>query len=518
MSSTTNLQSLLPNTFRPVYTWNASTQSYSISFNLSNIDTISTGSLSASRLIIGDSNLNVYVGNNSGNASSNALNTITYYNTGIGVSAGAGISNVSNSVFVGYLAGSSGRFVYNSFIGGANAGLNLSNISNCVMIGSSNSSNLSNISNTVSVGTGGAGGSWGVYLGTNSGLSMTNSSNIVIGSSSGLAITGSNNLLIGNSLCPTLSNAITGASVSSNIVTVTTTGLTNAVLPGQVVRISGLTPSGFNGVTTILSVGSGTFTYSNTTIGPITGTSGTVTSGIPSFSFGDPNALTTCNVLPSISNKLFIGSGSNILIGGDFSTGLVTIGTTNTTGNTNYTPFNTQTGVGNLLALDVGNYVRIQKGLSIGRDPGEFSLDVNGQMRVSDGYGQLVLSNNYNSVLNASVVEMRPVSGGTLTLAASGYTSKQTTTAAFGNGSTSNIFTLPSPGMVTVNVRNATGVMYSAPFLVSNATTGTFTFALTPLSNAALTYSVSVINGGVTISNASGGSVVFTYNVMFYPC
>jgi hypothetical protein len=165
----------------------------------------------------------------------------------------------------------------------------------------------------------------------------------------------------------------------------------------------------------------------------------------------------------------------------------------------------------------VGNYTRIQKGLSIGRDPGEFALDVSGQMRVSDGYGQLVLSNNYNSVLNASVVEMRPVSGGTLTLAASGYTSKQASTAALANGSTSNIFTVPSTGMATVTVRNASSIMFSGQFLVSNATGGTV-FPSTTISNSALTYDLRVTNGNVILSNTSAGTVVFTYNVMFYPC
>jgi hypothetical protein len=53
---------------------------------------------------------------------------------------------------------------------------------------------------------------------------------------------------------------------------------------------------------------------------------------------------------------------------------------------------------------------------------------------------------------------------------------------------------------------------------VSNATTGTFTSASTPLSNAALTYAVNISNGGVILSNTSAGSVTFTYNVMFYPC
>lgn len=242
----------------------------------------------------------------------------------------------------------------------------------------------------------------------------------------------------------------------------------------------------------------------------------------PSYSVGG----VTIPIPSTISNKLFIGSGSNILIAGDFVSGCVSIGTTNTTPNSLNAPYyNPILPTGAQIQLDVAKYVRIGYGLGIGVDPGNYAMDVNGQFHVADGTGGdlLFAPPVYNSSNGALTLKSTAV-GGTMSLnvvgqtQSSGYCTFQGTTGAFGNGTISNVATLTTTGMVNVTVRNATGVMYSAPFLVSNATTGTFTFASTPLSNAALTYSVSVINGGVTISNATAGSVTFTYNVMVYPC
>jgi hypothetical protein len=522
MSSTTNVQSYLPYAFRPVYTWNSATGVFSTTFNLSNIDSISVNTATIGLMNVGDSNLNVYVGNTAGNIPSNATSAITYYNTALGNAAGAGISNTSNSVFIGYLAGNAGNSIYNSLAIGGSAGSNASNVTNCVWVGTSNSVGLSNVSNTVSIGGSSGGGSGGVFLGASTGVSASGASNIVMGASSGGRLTGSNNVFIGHSLSPTISNTIT-ATVLSNIVTCTTPTATGLVA-GQAVLIAGLVPSGFNGTTTILTVPtSNTFTYSNTT-GTITSGTGTVTAGISPYIA--PYTGTSTAIASNVSNKLFIGSSSNVLIAGDFSTGLTTIGTANTTGSS----FSGLTPANPLMTLDVARYSRFQLGIGIGIDPGTYALDVNGQFRVTDGYGQIAMSNQFDGAgnssgpSNASFVEMKPVSGGTMTLAvtgntkSSGYYTFQGTTAAFGNGTTSNVATLTTTGMVNVTVRNATGVMYSAPFLVSNATTGTFTSASTPLSNAALTYAVNISNGGVILSNTSAGSVTFTYNVMFYPC
>ena len=521
MSSTANVQSYLPYVFRPVYTWNSTTGVFSTTFNLSNIDAISVNTATIGLMNVGDSNLNVYVGNTSGNNPSNATSAITYYNTALGNAAGAGISNTSNSVFIGYLAGNAGKSIYNSLAIGASAGSNASNVANCVWVGTSNSVGLSNISNTVSIGGSSGGGSSGVFIGASTGVGTSGAQNIVLGGSSGGRLTGSNNLFIGNSLSPTISNTI-AATVLSNIVTCTTPTATGLVA-GQTVYIAGLTPSGFNGTTTVLAVPTSlTFTYSNTT-GTITGATGTVTAGISPYIA--PYSGVSTAIASNVSNKLFIGSSSNVLIAGDFSTGLTTIGTANTTGSS----FSGLTAANPLMTLDVARYSRFQLGIGIGIDPGTYALDVNGQFRVSDGYGQIAMSNQYDGVgnnsgaSNASFVEMKPVSGGTMTLAvtgttvsSTGYATTKGTWVSSGNGTTNIIFVPAVPGLVTAVARNGTTGSYKADFLLLTAVstpTGSNT-----ITSGTAAYTITATASGILLSNSTAGAVTFTYNVTFYPC
>lgn len=122
----------------------------------------------------------------------------------------------------------------------------------------------------------------------------------------------------------------------------------------------------------------------------------------------------------NMSNKLFIGSGNNILIAGDFSNGCVSIGTTNTTPNSlngpNYSPIPT---LG--LQLDVAKYVRIGYGLGIGVDPGNYQLDVNGPMHIADGSGgDLVFAPPVYGSLNGALTLKSTAVGGTMTLSVDG--------------------------------------------------------------------------------------------------
>jgi len=520
MSSTTNVQSYLPNVFRPVYTWNSTTGVFSTTFNLSNIDAISVNTATIGLMNVGDSNLNVYVGNTAGNIPSNATSAITYYNTALGNAAGAGISNTSNSEFIGYLAGNAGKSIYNSLAIGASAGSNASNAANCIWIGTSNSAGLSNISNTVSIGGSSGGGSSGVFLGASTGVSASGVSNIVMGTSSGGGLTGSNNLFIGNSLSPTISSTLT-ATVLSNIVTCTTPTATGLVA-GQKVLIAGLTPTGFNGTTTVLTVPtSNTFTYSNTT-GAITGSTGSATAGISPYIA--PYTGTSNAIASTVSNKLFIGSSSNVLIAGDFSTGLTTIGTANTTGSS----FSALTTANPLMSLDVARYSRFQLGIGIGIDPGTYALDVNGQFRVTDGYGQIALSNQYDGVANntgpsnASFVELKPVSGGSMTLAvtgttlsSTGYATAKGTWVSSGNGTTNIIFVPTVPGFVFVFVRNGAVGGFRQDIVLYTTTSGAGAVGFAGGSTGAV---INITGAGLQLSNTSAGATTFTYNVMFYPC
>lgn len=151
MSSTTGFQNLLVNVFRPVYTYDATTTTFTPKLEMSNIDTYSGNTVSVFTAAVGDANSNVYVGSNAGN-SYLTLKACRYVSA-FGYGAAEGISNVSNSVFVGFNAGTGAAGATNNVIIGDNAtGNGFSN----VRIGSSSSgtgsSNVSIGASTNSVG------------------------------------------------------------------------------------------------------------------------------------------------------------------------------------------------------------------------------------------------------------------------------------------------------------------------------------------------------------------------------
>jgi hypothetical protein len=379
MSSTTNIQSYLPYVFRPVYTWNGT--SFTTTVNISNVDSIVVNTASFGRMNIGDSNQNVYVGCNAGNQPSNATAFVTYYNTALGISAGAGISNASNSEFIGYLAGNSGKAVYETIVIGMNAGglgatsNSISNVYNSIFMGTSNSLGLSNVSNTISIGANaGGGGSWGIYLGTSNSIGASGNSNMVIGVKSGSNITGSGNLILGNGVYPT-------------------------VIP------------------------------------PYTLANGTVRT-----------------VDADMSNKFLLGSGSNIIAAGDFSNNIFVIGSTNTNSYTCNVSYPTSQ-IANI-SLDVYKYARFQQGISIGRDPGIYTLDVNGQFRASDGFGQLAFSNTSTGVPGSSnsYVEVRPAdnSSSTMTFQVTGNTTVSSNVIVSGEVISTGYLTVQSSGFLAL--------------------------------------------------------------------
>jgi hypothetical protein len=111
---------------------------------MSNIDMYSGNVVSVFRADVGDSNSNVYVGSNSGNPFNITRNCRNI--TALGYGAASNISNDSNSVYIGWYAGSSG----------------------------------SNSLDVISIGTNSGGnGSGNIFMGTNTGT--TGQSNVLIG-------------------------------------------------------------------------------------------------------------------------------------------------------------------------------------------------------------------------------------------------------------------------------------------------------------------------------------------------
>lgn len=162
MSSTTNVQNLLTNVFRPRYTFNTLTSNYQTKLELVNIDTVSANTVTAYSFNIGDPSGNAYIGLGAGNDHTTRVANSNSYNTFIGVNAGKDTSNVKNSVFMGYRAGYA-----------------VINASNSISIGTNNTS----------------GGNSNIYIGCST--SVTGDNNIFIGH--GISNAGvSNALLIGS--------------------------------------------------------------------------------------------------------------------------------------------------------------------------------------------------------------------------------------------------------------------------------------------------------------------------------
>lgn len=433
MSSTSNLQSLLQNVFRPIYKWDETRNEFTTSIALSNIDYLNSDTATFTILDVGDLSNNVYLGNASGNIATNVILCNSSSNTSIGASSAAGLCNSTQSVFVGFECGSLSCNINASFIGGVSAASSGTNVSNSILIGTSNSSNLSNISNTISIG-GRAGG--------------TGNSNIFIGTSTGQSVTGSCNTFIGH-------------------------GLSLANIPA--------------------------YTLSD----------GTVTA-IPA----------------TVSNQLYIGTGTNVLIAGNLTTGTVAIGKTNTYSTTCNTA-NPSTVISGI-SLDVANNVRIQSGLAIGCDPGSYTLDVNGQFRATDGYGWLELSNYWapsggqdsNSVVNIQSIR----AGGSMTLnvagsittsdvQSSGYCSVRGSATLAGLGSLvlSNVL---KPGLLIGTVYETNGSYYTANVvLITGQTPVIASFA--PASGNIVTFTVQGTSN-VTISNTNVSSRVLSWNFTIF--
>jgi len=178
MSSTSNVQNLLANVFRPAYVYDTTNQLYRTKLEMSNIDTITANSVSVFTISAGDSNNNVYVGNNSGNPFSNASTLNTGCNVALGVYAGGTINNSSNSVFVGYFAGN----------------------------------NAVTSVKTVAIGANVKGdGTSNVYIGASTGpVSGVGTKNIFIGAGIAPAVAPSNTLQIGNAVYANMSNQYFG--------------------------------------------------------------------------------------------------------------------------------------------------------------------------------------------------------------------------------------------------------------------------------------------------------------------
>jgi hypothetical protein len=162
MSSITNAQNLITNVFRPVYIYDGTLQTFMPKLELSNVDTYIGNEVRVFRDQVGDQSNNVYVGSNAGNSYLN-INSNSQV-TAVGANAGSTISNVSNSVYLGYSAGYASQNANAVIAIGVNAfGGGTSNIligngpgsnvgSNNILVGHGISSFASSTSNKLQIG------------------------------------------------------------------------------------------------------------------------------------------------------------------------------------------------------------------------------------------------------------------------------------------------------------------------------------------------------------------------------
>jgi hypothetical protein len=173
MSSTSNVQNLLTNVFRPTFVFDTTNGVYQSKLELTNIDSISANTVYGFTAAFGDASGNVYIGINSGNAHSLLASTSNSSNTFVGTNAGSSASNVKNGVFLGY-----------------RSGFGTSNSSNSISIGA-NTLNGGNSNTYIGCSTGIVSGSNNIFLGpgiSNGGYSISNC--LIVGSGSNTTIAG----------------------------------------------------------------------------------------------------------------------------------------------------------------------------------------------------------------------------------------------------------------------------------------------------------------------------------------
>jgi hypothetical protein len=219
MSSTTNVQNLLSNVFRPTFVYNSLSNYYQSRLELVNIDTVSANSVSTYAVNVVDLSNNSYIGGGAGNPNSTLAASGNFRNTFVGTGAGTSSQNVSNGVLVGYLAGSAGGGV-----GSISLGANTLN-----------------------------GGNSNIYIGYGTGISAGNN-NIFIGpnikyDAVNLPSNTSNTLIIGNGGTPTIIGDLVGHRVGLNMSSLPDTDLQLTLDVNGYARIQ----NGYLGINTVPS-------------------------------------------------------------------------------------------------------------------------------------------------------------------------------------------------------------------------------------------------------------------------
>ena len=391
-----------------------------------------------------------------------------------------------NNVYVGTSSGNpSTQMISNNAVSttmvGISAGSGQSNTSNVECIGYGSGQTIRAASNSSFIGTlAGSNSSivtGSVFFGTNAGRGSSNMSN---------------SIAIGQ-------NVLSNVTVASNVIAIgtnTAVGSLNAN-GGSNIYIGNSNSIGFTGAGNII-IGH--------KVSPAQYTVGGVATSVPT----------------NMSNKLFIGSGNNVLIAGDFSNGCVSIGTTNTTPNSLNGPYYYP--IPSLgIQLDVAKYVRIGYGLGIGVDPGNYALDVNGQFHVADGSGgDLLFAPPVYGSSNGALTVKSTATGGTMSLNVVGqtqstgyYTLQSGTNGVVASATTLTIANvLKNNGLLTVTMYSTSSGYYCASFIVTTYAAGT----ATPVGTAtAANISLSLTSSPPNLVFTVPSGATCYYNITCFP-
>jgi hypothetical protein len=395
----------------------------------------------------------------------------------------ASVGDANNNVYVGIGAGNphsnlvSSSNSNNTFVG-AYAGASTSNVQYATFIGYQAGKNTIGGVNTIAIGNSAFGaGSNNIHLGTSVGLCNSGNCNVII-----------NPVPLSN-----VTFALSAATSSNQ----TYTGLTGAISPGMLVTGAGIS-------TTITVV----------TVAPSTLTSGTL---VLSSSFTSTSSTYTAQPVTTLTNQLLVGpltasphdtyGVANYLLGGNFSCNYLGVNLSNPS----YT-------------LDVNGYGRIgtnqNGGLGINTNPYDATLNVNGSMKVSDGYGVMTFgrdSNGISRTVISGIVNPAgvPPSVGTATMQVSDGFFSVSGTITIGNSGTSTIGQWKK-GNVLIAVRDASGAHYvSGMYLCTNPTTPT-TYLMTNSTKDADTSIVSSTSN-IQISNNWASALTYTYAITYFP-
>jgi hypothetical protein len=214
-----------------------------------------------------------------------------------------------------------------------------------------------------------------VFVGTGAGVNFLNlqnsSNNTALGYNAGSQISNSYNVItIGYAAGQNVSNTNNTLLLGNNL-----GGNTNALVNSIWIDPLGGAGAGVSSSNTIaIGAGTGIVASCNIWIGTAAGAANTGSNNITIGHSMVPTGVT--------NDYMQVGWTSNIVIAADLSRNAVSIGKGDST-----MTFLDGNGRVPDLVLDVSGSGRFGKGLALGMDPGQFTLDVNGTFRSDDGYG-----------------------------------------------------------------------------------------------------------------------------------